>query len=60
MKHGDEFRSLEATDDVYTVSLERALELLGAAQAVAAQAGELAARGRCAELGGACGHAARR
>jgi DNA topoisomerase-1 len=28
VKHGDEFRSLEATDDVYAVSLERALELL--------------------------------
>jgi len=28
VKHGDEFRSLEATDDVYTVSLDRALELL--------------------------------
>ncbi len=28
VKHGDEFRSLEATDDVYTVSLERAVELL--------------------------------
>jgi DNA topoisomerase-1 len=30
VKHGDEFRSLEATDDVYTVSLARALELLAA------------------------------
>jgi DNA topoisomerase-1 len=28
VKHGDEFRSLEATDDVYTVSLTRAVELL--------------------------------
>ena len=28
VKHGDEFRSLEATDDVYSVTLERALELL--------------------------------
>ncbi len=28
VKHGDEFRSLEATDDVYSVSLDRALELL--------------------------------
>lgn len=28
VKHGSEFRSLEATDDVYTVSLERAKELL--------------------------------
>jgi len=30
VKHGDEFRSLEDTDDVYTVSIERALELLKA------------------------------
>lgn len=28
MKQGSEFRSLEETDDVYTVSLERAKELL--------------------------------
>src|SRR5687768_11012949 len=28
VKHGSEFRSLEATDDVYTVSFERAKELL--------------------------------
>jgi DNA topoisomerase I len=28
VKHGSEFRSLEETDDVYTVSLERAKELL--------------------------------
>ncbi len=30
VKHGDDFRSLEATDDVYTVGLERALALLTA------------------------------
>ena len=30
VKHGDEFRSLEPDDDVYTVSLERALALLAA------------------------------
>jgi DNA topoisomerase-1 len=30
VKHGDEFRSLEADDDVYTVGLERALALLAA------------------------------
>jgi len=30
VKHGDEFRSLEDTDDVYTVTIERALELLKA------------------------------
>ena len=30
VKHGDEFRSLEESDDVYTVTLERALELLQA------------------------------
>jgi DNA topoisomerase-1 len=28
VKHGSEFRSLEATDDVYTITLERARELL--------------------------------
>ena len=28
VKHGDEFRSLEADDDVYTITLERAKELL--------------------------------
>lgn len=37
VRHGDEFRSLEATDDVLTITLERALELLsrpkGAARA---------------------------
>ena len=30
MKHGDEFRSLEDGDDVHTITLERALELLAA------------------------------
>jgi DNA topoisomerase-1 len=30
VKHGEEFRSLEPDDDVYTVSLERALALLAA------------------------------
>ena len=30
VKHGDEFRSLEEGDDVHTVTLERALELLAA------------------------------
>jgi DNA topoisomerase-1 len=30
VKHGDEFRSLEADDDVHTVALERALVLLAA------------------------------
>ncbi len=30
VKHGDEFRSLEDADDVYTVTIERALELLKA------------------------------
>jgi DNA topoisomerase I len=28
VKHGDEFRSLEATDDVYAIGLDRAVELL--------------------------------
>ena len=30
VKHGDEFRSLEDTDDVFTIDLARALELLAA------------------------------
>jgi DNA topoisomerase I len=30
VKHGDEFRSLDNTDDVFTVGLDRALELLAA------------------------------
>ena len=30
VKHGDEFRSLEDTDDVFTIELARALELLAA------------------------------
>ena len=30
VKHGDEFRSLEDTDDVFTIPLPRALELLAA------------------------------
>jgi DNA topoisomerase-1 len=30
VKHGDEFRSLEDADDVHTITLERALELLAA------------------------------
>jgi DNA topoisomerase-1 len=30
VKHGDEFRSLEEADDVHTITLERALELLAA------------------------------
>ena len=30
VKHGDEFRSLEDGDDVFTITLERALELLAA------------------------------
>jgi len=30
VKYGDEFRSLEDTDDVFTITLERALELLAA------------------------------
>jgi DNA topoisomerase-1 len=30
VKHGDEFRSLESDDDVFTISLDRALELLRA------------------------------
>jgi DNA topoisomerase-1 len=34
VKHGDQFRSLEADDDVHTVSLERALALLAAPKGV--------------------------
>ena len=30
VKHGDEFRSLDETDDVFTIELDRALELLAA------------------------------
>jgi DNA topoisomerase-1 len=30
VKRGDEFRSLDASDDVYTVTLERAVELFAA------------------------------
>ena len=33
VKHGDEFRSLEESDDVFTITLERALELLAAPKA---------------------------
>jgi DNA topoisomerase I len=34
VKHGDEFRSLDQSDDVYAIGLERALELLAAPKQV--------------------------
>jgi DNA topoisomerase-1 len=49
VKHGDEFRSLEADDDVYTVSLERALALLAAPKQVRRR--QSAARTVLRELG---------
>ncbi len=49
VKHGDEFRSLDAGDDVYTVSLERALELLAAPKQVRRR--QSAARTVLRELG---------
>jgi DNA topoisomerase-1 len=39
VKHGDDFRSLDATDDVYTVTLERALALLAQPKRGRAQRG---------------------
>jgi DNA topoisomerase I len=38
VKHGDDYRSLEATDDLFTVDLERALALLAAPKRSARQA----------------------
>jgi DNA topoisomerase I len=38
IKHGDDYRSLEATDDLFTVDLERALALLAAPKRSARQA----------------------
>jgi DNA topoisomerase-1 len=38
IKHGDDYRSLEASDDLFTVGLERALELLAAPKRSARQA----------------------
>jgi DNA topoisomerase-1 len=38
IKHGDDFRSLEPSDDLFTVGLERALELLAAPKRSARQA----------------------
>ena len=38
IKHGDDYRSLEATDDLFTVGLERALALLAAPKRSARQA----------------------
>ena len=40
IKHGDDYRSLEATDDLFTVDLERALALLAAPKRSARQAAE--------------------
>ena len=39
MKHGDEFRSLESDDDVFTIALDAALALLARAEEVAPPAG---------------------
>jgi DNA topoisomerase-1 len=38
IKHGDDYRSLEATDDLFTVDLDRALALLAAPKRSARQA----------------------
>jgi DNA topoisomerase-1 len=38
IKHGDDYRSLEATDDLFTVDLERALALLAAPKRSSRQA----------------------
>ena len=38
VKHGDDYRSLEATDDLFTINLERALALLAAPKRSARQA----------------------
>ena len=38
IKHGDDYRSLEATDDLFTVDLERALALLAAPKRASRQA----------------------
>jgi len=38
VKHGDDYRSLEATDDLFTVDLERAIALLAAPKRSARQA----------------------
>ena len=40
VKHGDDYRSLEATDDLFTVDLERALALLAAPKRSGAPGGE--------------------
>ena len=49
VKHGDEFRSLDAADDVYAVSLDRALALLAAPKQ--ARRRQAAARTVLRELG---------
>jgi DNA topoisomerase-1 len=49
VKHGDEFRSVDANDDVYTLSLERALALLAAPKQ--ARRRQAAARSVIRELG---------
>jgi DNA topoisomerase-1 len=38
VKHGDDYRSLEATDDLFTIDLERAIALLAAPKRSARQA----------------------
>ncbi len=49
VKHGDQFRSLDPDDDVYTVSLERALALLAAPKQIRRR--QAAARTVLRELG---------
>jgi DNA topoisomerase-1 len=49
VKHGDEFRSLEAADDVYAIALDRALQLLAAPKK--ARRRQAATRTVLAELG---------
>ena len=46
VKHGDDYRSLEATDDLFTVDLERALALLAAPKRSGAPGGASASSGR--------------
>jgi DNA topoisomerase-1 len=53
IKHGDDYRSLEATDDLFTVDLERALALLAAPKRSARQAAKRVIRKIEAPDGGA-------
>ena len=53
VKHGDDYRSLEATDDLFTVDLERAVALLAAPKRSARQAAKRVIRKIEATDGGA-------